>query len=93
MSASKGIVFSIEAALAVIILLSVFVVLYTIPSHMHPPDMRMQQAMIVAHDLIVNDSGTLPEGYATGYSCINSNEVTRLTISQYNNWHAEVCMP
>ncbi len=91
-ASDRGVVFSMEASLGAVVLLSILIALAYSVTHSYEPNFKMQQEMTVAHDLIVENSNNPPEGFALGSSCSGSDQVSKLTVSQYENWHAEVCM-
>ncbi len=92
MHASRGIVFSLEAAVAATILLSVMLALaYTPQVNTYAP--KIEAEMTVAHDMIIANSDRPPSGYKYGSQCSGSSSLAKLVVSQYYHRNAEVCMP
>ena len=90
----KGVVFSVEAAAAAVILLAIMLVVLSSIHLVKSPDNELYSSLTVAHDLIYAHSTNPPEGYVNdeGWCKSNKNYVAKLSISDYDNWHAEVCM-
>lgn len=78
MFASRGIVFSIEAVVAVTILLSLIIVLTSIPVQSNI-GFKVQQDMQVAHDVIVSNTTSLPDGFSS--NCAGSDNIANLSVS------------
>ena len=91
---SRGIVFSTEAVVASAIFLATLLFLVYSSVHVSAPDFAIQQSMTVAHDLAVNNSSSPPEGFVNNedWCKANMHYVAKLKVSDYYNWHAEVCM-
>ena len=94
MFASRGIVFSTEAVVASTIFLATLVFIIYSSIHVTAPDFSIQQSMAVAHDMVINNTGNPPDGYMNDRDwCMqNKGYFVQLKVSDYENWHAEVCM-
>jgi hypothetical protein len=94
MTESKGIIFSIEAVAAAAIFLAVVLVTLYSSQLVSTPNNDFYNSMTVAHDMVYANASEPPTGYVNNLDWCNSTKhyVARISVTDYNNWHAEVCV-
>jgi len=85
--ASKGVVFSIEVAIASLLFMVSIAMLYYSSAGSEDMPFEFQQSMRVAHDMVTSGDISLPDGYSN-QSC---DWYARYAPLDYEGYHAEVC--